>query len=73
MFLKPLIAVLFLAILVSLFCGLYFLLTDRGHSNRTVNSLFLRVGFSVLLILVLLYGFYTGELGMGAHAPWLHR
>jgi hypothetical protein len=56
---------------VSLFCGLYFLLTDRGRSSRTVNSLFLRVGFSVLLLLVLIYGFYTGELG--SHAPWLNR
>ncbi|MCP8688473.1 twin transmembrane helix small protein [Marinobacterium sedimentorum] len=71
MLLKPLIAVLFIAILVSLFCGLYFLLTDRGRSNRTVNSLFLRVGFSVLLLLVLIYGFYTGELG--SHTPWLNR
>jgi hypothetical protein len=71
MFLKPLIAVLFLAILVSLFCGLYFLLTDRGRSNRTVNSLFVRVAFSAVLLLVLLYGFYTGDLG--SHAPWLNR
>ncbi len=71
MLLKPLIVVLFIAILVSLFCGLYFLLTDRGRSNRTVNSLFLRVAFSIALLLVLLYGFYSGELG--THAPWLNR
>ncbi|UTW11132.1 twin transmembrane helix small protein [Marinobacterium rhizophilum] len=71
MFLKPLIAVLFLAILISLFCGLYFLLTDRGRSSRTVNSLFVRVAFSAVLLLVLLYGFYTGELG--SNAPWLNR
>jgi hypothetical protein len=69
MLLKPLIAVLFIAIVISLFCGLYFLLTDRGQSSRTVNSLFLRVGFSVLLLLVLIYGFYTGELA--TRAPWL--
>ncbi len=73
MLLKPLIAVLFVAIVISLFSGLYFLLTDRGRSNRTVNSLVFRVGFSILLILVLIYGFYTGELGLGAQAPWLHR
>ncbi|MFC6671017.1 DUF2909 domain-containing protein [Marinobacterium aestuariivivens] len=38
--LKPLIALIFVAIVISLFSGLYFLMTDRGQSHRTVNSLF---------------------------------
>ncbi|GGO88185.1 hypothetical protein GCM10011348_43100 [Marinobacterium nitratireducens] len=67
--LKLLIAVIFAAIVISLFSGLYFLLTDRGQSHRTVNSLFFRVAFSILLLLVIVYGFYSGELSM--HAPWL--
>lgn len=67
--LKPLIALIFVAIVISLFSGLYFLMTDRGQSHRTVNSLFFRVGFSILLILILIYGFYSGELSF--HAPWM--
>lgn len=66
---RILIVLLFVAILISLFTGLYFLITDRGRTHRTVNSLFFRVGFSILLILVLIYGFYSGALR--SHAPWL--
>lgn len=69
MVLKTLILILFLAIIVTLFSGLYFMLRDQGRTHRTVNSLIIRVGIAALLILVLLYGFYTGDLAM--HAPWL--
>lgn len=70
MLLKPLLLLFFLAAVISLFCGLFFLIKDQGRSNRTVNSLFFRVGFCALIILVLLYGIYSGELK--PHAPWLH-
>lgn len=62
MSLKLLLLVLFIAVVLSLFTGLFFLIRDQGQSHRTVNSLFFRVAFSALIILVLLYGFYTGEL-----------
>lgn len=62
MSLKLLLLLLFCAVVLSLFSGLFFLIRDQGKSNRTVNSLFLRVAFSVLIIVVLLYGFYTGEI-----------
>ncbi|MGB0204551.1 MAG: twin transmembrane helix small protein [Neptuniibacter sp.] len=62
MSLKLLLLILFAAVVISLFSGLFFLIRDQGQSHRTVNSLFFRVAFSVLIILVLIYGFYTGEL-----------
>ncbi|MCG8427438.1 MAG: twin transmembrane helix small protein [Chromatiales bacterium] len=69
MFYKILILLLFLAITVSLFSGLYFMLRDQGRTHRTVNSLIVRVGIATLLILILLYGFYSGQISMDA--PWL--
>ncbi|WP_415890089.1 twin transmembrane helix small protein [Neptuniibacter sp. SY11_33] len=62
MSLKLLLLLLFIAVLISLFSGLYFLVRDQGQSHRTVNSLFFRVTFSVMIIAVLIYGFYTGEI-----------
>ncbi|WP_415911772.1 twin transmembrane helix small protein [Neptuniibacter sp. QD37_11] len=62
MSLKLLLLLLFIAVLISLFSGLYFLVRDQGQSHRTVNSLFFRVTFSLMIIAVLIYGFYTGEI-----------
>ena len=44
-------------IILSLGFGLYFLVTDRGESNRTIMSLTFRVGFAVLLLVILALGF----------------
>ncbi len=44
-------------ILVSLGLGLVFLVRDRGTTNRTVVSLTVRVGLSVLLLVLLAMGF----------------
>ncbi|MCP4597464.1 twin transmembrane helix small protein [Neptuniibacter sp.] len=62
MSLKLLLVIAFAAVVVSLFSGLFFLIRDQGKTHRTVNSLFFRVAFSALIIVILLYGFYTGEL-----------
>jgi hypothetical protein len=62
MSIKWVIFILFAAVLTSLFAGLYFLLKDRGQSQRTVNALFFRVGFSALLLLLVLYGLYSGQI-----------
>ena len=50
------LAVMF-GILVSLGAGLFFLVRDRGRSERTVISLSIRVGLSVLLLVLLAWGF----------------
>ena len=62
MSLKIIVLLLFFAVVISLFSGLFFLIKDQGQSHRTVNALFFRVTFSALIIVVLLYGFFTGEL-----------
>lgn len=61
--LTKVIIVLFLfAIIGSLFSGLFFLMKDKGTSERTVRALTLRVSLSVLLFILLMIGFATGVL-----------
>ena len=52
-----LILAVMLGILVSLGAGLFFLVRDRGRSERTVISLTVRVALSVLLLVLLAWGF----------------
>ena len=57
---KLLVAVAFVLILASLGSALVFLMRDKGRSNRTVQALALRVGFSVALFLLLLVAYRFG-------------
>jgi hypothetical protein len=54
-----LIILVMIAIIISLGCGLYFLVKDRGKTERTVISLSYRVGLAVLLLIVLALGFMS--------------
>ena len=55
------IVLLFVAfILGSLFSALYFLVKDKGGSERMVKALTVRVALSVLLFALLMLGFYSG-------------
>ena len=40
--------------------GLYYMLTDRGQSKRTVNALTRRIALSVALILFIVLAIYMG-------------
>jgi len=60
--LKALVILLMLAVIVSLFSGLFFLIRDGGKTNRVVNSLTVRVALSVLLLLVILISLWQGGL-----------
>ena len=61
--LTKIIVVLFLlAIIGSLFSGLFYLMRDKGASERTVKALTVRVSLSVLLFILLMIGFATGVL-----------
>lgn len=51
---KIFVAIAFVLILASLGSALFFLMRDKGRSNRTVNALALRVGLSIVLFLCLL-------------------
>ncbi|SIS43373.1 DUF2909 family protein [Neptunomonas antarctica] len=66
---KLLLLLLFIGAVVSLFSGLFFLIRDRGKSRRIIYSLYLRVLFCVLLLVLVVYGFLSGHLV--SHAPWL--
>ncbi|NHZ62121.1 MULTISPECIES: twin transmembrane helix small protein [Massilia] len=61
---KILVAFAFILILGSLGSALFFLMRDKGKSNRTVHALALRVGLSITLFLMLL-----GSYKMGWIAP----
>jgi Protein of unknown function (DUF2909) len=52
-------------ILVSLGAGLFFLVRDRGRSERTVISLSIRVALSVLLLVLLAWGFINRFMASG--------
>lgn len=70
MLLKLVILILLLALLVSLFSGLFFLIKDNRSGNHLLTALSVRAGLTVILILLVSWGFWSGQLGW--HTPWLH-
>ncbi|MCG7200368.1 twin transmembrane helix small protein [Marinobacter pelagius] len=60
--LKAVIVVLMLAVIASLFSGLFFLIRDGGKTNRVVNSLAVRVALSILLLAIILIALWQGSL-----------
>ncbi|MCW3150485.1 twin transmembrane helix small protein [Stutzerimonas stutzeri] len=63
--LKVAIVVLLLATLISLFSGLVFLVKDEGRSSRVVTALFIRVTLTALTVLLIGWGFWSGQLRPG--------
>ncbi len=57
---KIVVILFFVAILASLGSALFFLVTDRGQSRRTVKALAVRIGLSLTLFLLLIAGYYFG-------------
>ena len=62
---KIVILVLLLAVLASLFSGLYFVYKDKGPTNRAVISLTIRIALSVLVFVLLIGSYYFGWLPEG--------
>ena len=72
---KILIIAFLIAIVWNLGAGFYYMMTDKGRSNRTVRALSWRIGLSVLLIVLIIIGMLTfsrmackagsGEWGIG--------
>jgi len=61
--LSKIIIVLFLFLIIgSLFSGLFYLVKDKGASERTVRALTVRISLSVLLFVLLMIGYATGVL-----------
>jgi hypothetical protein len=57
---KIVVAIAFVLILGSLASALFFLMRDKGRSNRTVHALALRVGLSITLFLLVLFSYKMG-------------
>ncbi len=57
---KIFVAIAFILILGSLGSALFFLMKDKGKSDRTVRALAMRVGFSITLFLLVLLAYRLG-------------
>ncbi len=60
---RIIVAIAFVLILGSLASALFFMMRDKGRSNRIVHSLMVRVGLSVTLFLLILFANWMG---------WIH-
>jgi Protein of unknown function (DUF2909) len=60
MLMKIIAVVLLLAVVASLFSGLYFLQKDKGNSTRAVKALTVRVVLSLTVFLFLMVSYYFG-------------
>ncbi len=69
MWLKIIILILLAAIIVSLFSGALFL-RNADSGSRLVNALTLRISLTVVVMLLIAWGLWSGQLQWGA--PWLH-
>ncbi len=67
MWIKAVVLILFIAVVISLGSGFYFLLT--GRSASLLASLKVRVGLTVLIMLVITVAWLFG--GVHSQAPWL--
>ncbi|WP_120997899.1 twin transmembrane helix small protein [Stutzerimonas urumqiensis] len=60
--LKATIVLLLVAVMVSLFSGLVFLVRDDSSRRRVLAALTVRVSLTAVLVLLIGWGFYSGEL-----------
>lgn len=59
--LETLLIVAFLILILwNLGAGLYYMLVDKGRTNRTVNALTRRIALSVVLILLVVLAIWMG-------------
>jgi hypothetical protein len=57
---RIIVIVVLIAIVTALFTALVFLYRDRGHGNRVVIALAVRVGLSMALIAFLVFSYWMG-------------
>lgn len=66
--LKAAIVLMLIATVISLFSGLFFLVKDDSSSNRVVKALTVRVCLAAITVILIAWGFYSGQLV--SHATW---
>lgn len=73
MWLKIIILILFIGVVLSLTAGLTYLLRDAGVPNkkRTLYALGIRIALASIMMICVVYGFYSGILT--DTAPWDQR
>lgn len=64
MWVKVIIVIVFIGIVASLASGLYYLVSDKGDSRRTLRALTLRIGLSIGL-----FAFLMILVGLGVIKP----
>lgn len=57
---KIVVILLLLAVIASLFSGLFFVYRDKGESNRAVISLTIRIVLSLLVFAILIGSYFFG-------------
>ena len=57
---KVVILILLVAVIASLFAGLFFVYKDKGQTNRAVISLTIRIALSIVVFLILVGSYYFG-------------
>ncbi len=57
---KIIVAIAFILIIASLGSALFFMMKDKGKSDRTVKALAMRVGFSITLFILVLVAYHFG-------------
>jgi flagellar basal body-associated protein FliL len=62
MLIKILIVIALIAIIVSLASGMFFLVRDKGQTERTARALTVRIVLSVSLFGLLMLGIFTGHI-----------
>ena len=62
---KIVILVLLLAVVASLFSGLYFVYKDKGSTNRAVTALTIRIVLSLVVFALLMASYWFGWLKDG--------
>ncbi|MCK5880690.1 MAG: DUF2909 domain-containing protein [Sinobacterium sp.] len=62
------ILITFILLTISLFSGLFIVYKDKGEGNRGLYALIIRVSLAVLLMLQVIWGIATGQIG--SRAPW---
>jgi hypothetical protein len=60
MFFKFVVVIMLLAIVASLGSGLFFLVNDKGQTNRTVKALTVRIALSLGLFILLMIAYALG-------------